>query len=640
MRTAVLTNSTSADSRDEISFDAAGGDPEPLYFGSGAHALFGWLHQPHALPMGDLGLVICKPFGYEAICSHRSLRAFADAAVSVGVPTLRFDYLGTGNSEEIDPSANQLEVWSRDVVAAAEELRRRTGVARVGLLGFRLGALIAALAAAQSGTAAALIAVAPITSGRRYLREMRTIQLAAAADTPAPADGSLEVSGFSLSAAAIGALSSVELPQLALPSVQEVLIVDRKELPAAKAWADALTQSGVKVKYEPQPGFVRMMMTAPHFSVIPQGMIAATRDWLRCSTPPTPTPANEPDGERALRRDPQGDSKVLQLPHASEGPGATLTETAVLLTTEPRLFAIVTEPRADEPRRRGVILLNAGATHHVGPNRMYVTLARRWARRGYVVVRMDLAGLGDSDARPGRPDGEVYPPAALDDIGVAIDFMRERYGITNITLGGLCSGAYHSLSAAAAGLPVRRALMVNPLNFHWREGMTLQDLTWLGFVHNPRTYFEQVIGSKFWKKLFTGRLDVGRLAMLYAQYMKVVALSLFRNTARAVRLPLRGDLGYQMEAIAARGIEMIFLFARGDPGHGLLKHLGGTSVERVGARCRIHILDGADHIFSQSGVRSTLEEILSDELFARQPPALRSVDGGVGGRHIHGEQVN
>jgi len=501
--------------------------------------------------------------------------------------------------------------------------------------------LIAALAAAQGGTADALIAVAPITSGRRYLREMRTIQLAAAADAPAPADGSLEVSGFSLSAATMGALSLVELPQLALPSVQEVLIVDRKELPGAKAWADALTQSGVKAKYQPQPGFVRMMMTAPHFSVIPQAMIAATRDWLRCLTPSSPQPSNEPNLERAPRReyrDAQGDSTVLRLPCEPDAPGATLTETVMFLSKEPRMFAIVTEPRDGEPRRRGVILVNAGATHHVGPNRMYVTLARRWARRGYVVVRMDLAGLGDSDTRRDRPDGEVYPPAALDDIRVAVDFMRERYGITNITLGGLCSGAYHSLQAAAAGLPVRRVLMVNPLNFHWREGMTLQDLTWLGFVHNPRTFLEQVIGSKFWKKLFTGRVNVVRLAKLYAQYLQVVAKSVLSNTARAVRLPLRGDLGCQMEAIAARGIEMIFVFASGDPGHGLLKHLGGTSVERLGARCRVHIMDGADHIFSQGGVRSTLEEILSEELFARQPTALRSVDGGVGG-HIHGEQA-
>jgi dienelactone hydrolase len=635
MRSAVLTDPTSVDATDHLD---AGHGTEPLYFPSGPHSLFGWLHRPDAVPMGDLGLVLCKPFGYEAICAHRSMRAFAEEAAAVGVPTLRFDYLGTGDSEEIDPSANQLEIWTRDVVAAAAELRRRTGVARVGLLGFRLGAAIAALAAAAGG-ADALIAVAPIVSGRRYLREMRTIQMAAAAEASAPADGSLEVSGFSLSAATLAALSQVELAQIAMPSVREVLIVDRKELPSAKAWADALTQSGVKARYEPQPGFVRMMMTAPHFSVIPQGMIGATREWLRNLTPAAgTTPSGAPGYDSAAQRDDRNSSKVLQLPQEITAPGATLTETAILLSPESRLFAIVTEPRNGEPRRRGVILLNAGATHHVGPNRMYVTLARRWARRGYVVLRLDLAGLGDSDTRRDRPEGEVYPPAALDDIRVAVDFIRDRYGITNITIGGLCSGAFHSLRAAAAGLPVRRVLMVNPLNFHWRDGMTLQDLTWLGFVHNPRTYFEQVIPSKFWKKLFARQVNVGRLLALYAEYLQVVAKSVLCNMARALHIPLPGDLGYQMEAITARGIEMVFLFARGDAGPGLLKHLGGSSVKRMGSRCRVHVLDGADHIFSQGGVRATLEEILSDELFARHP-ALRSVDGGHKGQ-IHGERLS
>jgi pimeloyl-ACP methyl ester carboxylesterase len=270
---------------------------------------------------------------------------------------------------------------------------------------------------------------------------------------------------------------------------------------------------------------------------------------------------------------------------------------------------------------------------------MYVNLARRWARRGYVVLRLDLAGLGDSNARRDRPDGEVYPPAALDDVRIAIEFIRDRYGITNITIGGLCSGAFHSLRAAAAGLPVRRVLMVNPLNFHWREGMSLQDLTWLGFVHNPRTYLEQVIPSNFWRKLFKGRINVVRLAKLYAQHFQVVAGSALSDMARALHVPLRGDLGYQMEEIAARGIEMIFLFARGDAGPGLLKHLAGSSVKRLGANCRIYVMDGADHIFSQGGVRAMLEEILSDELFARERNALRSVDGGLSG-DIHGERGN
>jgi hypothetical protein len=160
--------------------------------------------------------------------------------------------------------------------------------------------------------------------------------------------------------------------------------------------------------------------------------------------------------------------------------------------------------------------------------------------------------------------------------------------------------------------------MVNPLNFEWHESMTLQDLTWLAFVHNPSSYFEQVLPAKFWSKLMRGQVDLKRLVKLCAQHMYVSVDCSVRNAARALHLPLSRDLGYEMEAIAARGTEMVFLFARGEPGIALLRRQGGSSIKRLDGFCRVHEIDGADHIFSQSAARATLEELLSEELFARQ----------------------
>ena len=65
-------------------------------------------------------------------------------------PVLRFDYVGTGDSVDIDPNAGQVELWTRDIASAVAELRRLTGVSRVCLLGFRLGALLAVLASHDS----------------------------------------------------------------------------------------------------------------------------------------------------------------------------------------------------------------------------------------------------------------------------------------------------------------------------------------------------------------------------------------------------------------------------------------------------------------------------------------------------------
>jgi len=74
---------------------SANGSAQPLYFKSGENHLFGWLHRPSRPFEPKLGVVICGPFGYESICAHRGVREFAEGIVEAGIPTLRFDYLGT-----------------------------------------------------------------------------------------------------------------------------------------------------------------------------------------------------------------------------------------------------------------------------------------------------------------------------------------------------------------------------------------------------------------------------------------------------------------------------------------------------------------------------------------------------------------
>src|SRR5256885_5371383 len=132
-------------------FATGAGSGVPLYFESAAQMLFAWLHRPAVQAAPSLGLVICKPFGYEALCAHRTMRAFAEATAELGVPALRFDYRGTGDSADMDPAADQIDVWLQDVAAAVSELRRQTGVQRVCLLGVRLGALLAGTRELRAG---------------------------------------------------------------------------------------------------------------------------------------------------------------------------------------------------------------------------------------------------------------------------------------------------------------------------------------------------------------------------------------------------------------------------------------------------------------------------------------------------------
>jgi alpha-beta hydrolase superfamily lysophospholipase len=581
---------------------------EALYFTSGAHTLFGWLHEPRRR-RGDLGLVICKPFGYESICAHRALRTVAEEAAAAGVPALRFDYAGTGDSADVDPDADQLALWVDDIEAAVDELKRQTGVARVCLLGVRLGGLLATLAA-RRGNIDALILIAPTVSGRRYLREFKTMRLAAAAIAGGAGmnlsdSGSMEVAGFSISPATVESLGKVDLAASPVVPAPHVLILDAIGFSAASGWAATLAREGASVDYRVISGPIEMVLTAPQFGMTCFELLGCVQSWLQ----------NIRGGGAPLAVHPQrGDSSAPR--RATATAVEELNERAVFIAASVLLFGIVTQPRSGETRRRAVILLSAAADYHIGPGRMYVSLARVWARHGYHVLRLDLAGLGDSCTRPGEPADVVFPPLALHDIQAAVLFMRTHYAIHDITLAGLCSGAYHALCAAMRGLPVTRILMVNPLNFFWDKDMQHSELKLAEVVRLPNRYRERLFSMRHWSLLLKGQVSLWHIGGIYLQRMMLAAESMLRDALRLIHVRLPRDLGFELERIVARGISVAFIFARGEPGLELLKLQAGSALRRLAPRCRVHIIDSGDHIFGRSGPRSILESILSEELLA------------------------
>jgi pimeloyl-ACP methyl ester carboxylesterase len=624
---------------------------ESFYFPSGEQSLFGWLHAP-AGPQASVGVVICKPFGFEALCGHSSMRKFAEAAAGLGVPALRFDYLGTGDSPEIDPRADQVDRWTLDIVAAAAELRRRTGVERVCLVGIRLGALLAARAARDISGIAALFVIAPVVNGKRYLTELRTTRLAAlmgmppvAADNRFGGDvealnpGLMEFTGYTFSADSIAALTPLKLSAADSPAGAEWFIVDRADLPVAKDFNESLVAAGVPSRCVALPGFVDMCLVSPQYAIVPMPMVEALREFLQGLVGGPQLAAGE--APRIPKSVIQGEgSAALSLP--GDGPDSNLIERPVCFGTEAQLFGIVTEPAQGDSSRRAVVFPNTGTDFHMGASRMYVTLARTWARRGYYVLRMDFTGIGDSGGRPGRRDNDVFPAAALDEMRAGIKFMRDRYGIQELTLCGLCSGAYHSLRAAAAGLDVQRILMVNPQNYFWKDGAPLDEGMHVAeAVRNPGIYRQRVGSLQAWKRVFKGEVSLLRIARVYTVRSFLTLELALRDAARYLRIKLPQDLGWELEDIARRGIHIAFIFSTGELGIPLLKLQAGLSLKRLGERCPVHIIEGADHTFSRSGARSLMAKMLTQELMAGSSAsgagdtANRAAGGASGYQEFH-----
>lgn len=102
------------------------------------------------------------------------------------------------------------------------------------------------------------------------------------------------------------------------------------------------------------------------------------------------------------------------------------------------LVGILSTPEASGASQRPAVLMwNVGVNHRVGPYRTFVELARELASQGFVSLRFDVSGLGDSEAR--RDLDPEQDPADVD-LADAMSALTRRTGIERFVLLGFCSG--------------------------------------------------------------------------------------------------------------------------------------------------------------------------------------------------------
>lgn len=137
-----------------------------------------------------------------------------------------------------------------------------------------------------------------------------------------------------------------------------------------------------------------------------------------------------------------------------------MMERAVTFGDPHRLVGVVSDGRhsADDSAAPAVLLLNAGLLNRTGPHRLYVSMARALAGNGFLTLRFDHSGLGDSDR---RSDQLPYAEAVVSDARMAMDHLAREYGIQRFILGGLCSGADHSFLTACQDSRVEGCILLD-----------------------------------------------------------------------------------------------------------------------------------------------------------------------------------
>jgi alpha-beta hydrolase superfamily lysophospholipase len=556
---------------------------QPLYF----EGLFGWFHSPAGLAR-DCVAVLCAPVGPEYTRAHRTLRHLADRLAAAGVPCLRFDYEGTGDSAGDEDDADRIGHWRRSIVAAAREARRLSGRERVCLVGVRMGATLAALEAEAVG-AGLLVLWNPVVKGRAYARELQAMAMTAGT-TPTEGDEGLEAGGFRVSRETLAALRGLDLAGVALPRASRVLLLERDDMGADPSLAERLSSDGIDHRRATAPGW-NAMMADHQFTVVPEGALDGIVAWVERETGPRSVAAVAAPGAAS----------------GSDLPQQGFDERLARFGSDRHLFGIVSRPILPSGKP-AVVLLDAGSIHHSGPHRLYTRLARELALRGHPVLRFDFEGIGDSVLRGAGRENHPYVATAMPDIEAALDHLRETEGCDRFVLVGICSGAYHVFRA---GLEVRdagieRLVAINPWYFHWREGLSLD--TTVNHYESVAAYRASARDPRRWMKLLRGEVDLMRLARVGWAHVAKTLRGRW-DELREVISPASGTrLSQDLRALAELRRPLHLFQADGEPAETILGTEAALASRRLARAGLLHVerIRGADHTFSRSTHRAEL----------------------------------
>ena len=280
---------------------------------------------------------------------------------------------------------------------------------------------------------------------------------------------------------------------------------------------------------------------------------------------------------------------------------AASRERVVRFGPNQNLVGILTTPREVRAGVPHVVLVNAGIVHRVGPNRVYVDIARALAARGFPVLRFDLSGLGDSASVSTTASlGE----AAVADVRAAFEFLKSTREATSFIISGLCLGANYSFLAAFADERVRGVMVLDP---------TVPRTPRSRLVHLRR----RVLHLATLREVVTLRHPVWRRSLARLRQVAVPEFAIGWGAERVgaeTPLPERDAAQNALQRLVDRRVQLMLVFTGGvnhvyNYRDQLFDLLPGLDFRQ---QLRLEYMPHTDHAVSDRASRASLLDAISD----------------------------
>lgn len=284
-----------------------------------------------------------------------------------------------------------------------------------------------------------------------------------------------------------------------------------------------------------------------------------------------------------------------------------MRERAVVFGSRASLVGVLTSaeaPAGSAPT--GVVFLNAGTVHHVGPHRLYVCAARALAAQGFACLRFDHAGIGES---PAAVDERPFQERFVGEAREALDLLAAEYGCQRFAIVGLCSGTLTAFLTALADPRVTDLVLLTAL---LQDPATVPDAFVAEAMNRrvARSYAtEKARDGAAWRRVLTGR----------ANYRHVLATGV-QMVARQVRPApvdpdvsrIIADLGHLLD----RGVAISFVFPEPTTVLEAFRMTIEPAWDALARRGRLQltILPRSDHTFTRLRDQRSVVDLIGQRL--------------------------
>ena len=292
-----------------------------------------------------------------------------------------------------------------------------------------------------------------------------------------------------------------------------------------------------------------------------------------------------------------------------------MNEQTLIFGADKHLVGTVTLPAQAKPGHAGTmaLLTNAGVIPRIGPHRLNVKLARRFAELGIATLRFDLSGLGDSRRSSSR---RSTADQFTSDTRCAMDLAQATFGAERFFAVGFCSGGDVAHVTALEDERLRAIVMWDSYVYPTREAKLR------GLLHRLRCNKPGALVQKALKRLSGG----GQAAGGAPDAQPTLGPTIFGRSA----MPPRDQFGRRIRTLVDRGVEMLFLYSGGEPlwynYERQFRDMFGEYgfVDSVG----YEYLPRSDHTFIQPHAQATLIERVENWLDTRGLAAMQAARTG------------